>query len=377
VPLLAALASIGITPAAAATHGHTLAANSKPGITIDTWSTEIQLKNQTQFHLRLLDSSKTEMTDWDRKPLDDLASGGEMASSVKNTTVAFGHGVAQIVVYGVYEDNGDYVGMVVLSNGIDCEKSVKVLCLDYHRWQQTWSSPLSGARYDRLKLTLHVFEDQGPPEHYHTVYALQLQPGSPEPTTTTTTTTVPPTSTTSTTSTTAPSAGSSAGATSGATSGTVPNGFPGTGWGWIQQVENHSPFMLTPGYTWNSQYTDFIGSGPPSIPSGIGIQYLYGNSASLHGPQSFSVYNAFMPSTKAYVGSVVVEAQTDCDFGAKVLEIPTTCLVFHSSSFSVAAGIPAVTLSANSETKGLPPLSAIAHTVIFGNEKHPEPPPAS
>jgi hypothetical protein len=64
---------------------------------------------------------------------------------------------------------------------------------------------------------------------------------------------------------------------------------------------------------------------------------------------------------------VVVEAQTDCDFGAKVLEIPASCLSAHWSSFSVAAAVPDMTLRANSRTTGLPPFSAFADTVVVGN----------
>ena len=59
---------------------------------------------------------------------------------------------------------------------------------------------------------------------------------------------------------------------------------------------------------------------------------------------------------------MVVEAQTDCDFGAKVLEIP---------SFSVAAAVPDMTLRANARTTGLAPFSAFADTVVVGNDVAP------
>lgn len=145
----------------------------------------------------------------------------------------------------------------------------------------------------------------------------------------------------------------------------------GSNWGWIQNIVNRTPYTLKLGWNWNSQGTNYLRGLPQTISSGQTEKYLYQNGTTFHGPQAFAVYNAFDPRTNAYVGSTVVEAQTDCEAGVKVPDIPSTCVAWHPASFSVAAssvdaqgGSGYATMEAHSDTSGLPPISLLAQTDI-------------
>ena len=148
----------------------------------------------------------------------------------------------------------------------------------------------------------------------------------------------------------------------------------GAPWGWEQETRNHSPFKLKLATTWNSQGTTYLRRPAPEMTPGSGFQFLYQNRETGHGPQSFAVYDAYDPRTNAYVGSVVVEAQTDCEAVAKVDGIPTTCIVWHVASFATAAAIPDVFLTATSDTTGIQPFSLRATTFVVGDMRPPPPP---
>jgi hypothetical protein len=348
--LLGTVVSVGAQPAVAAA----------PGAEIDTWTAILQITNDTPLTFRLLDSTKTEMSNWNANPRATMGPGEGYASAVKNTVVAFGHGIAQLATYAAY-DNNEYVGMIVVSNGIDCDRRVNGLCLDYSRWQRYWASPLAG-RFKNDTLQADFVDGAGPPIGYRTVYELHLTPKRPPHPQTT------------------QPAADQVGYSAAQIQQTQQQlGLPTGGrWGWTQHVANATPFTLQRAFMWNSQGTNYLGGTPPeAIPSGANFQYLYGNSVTLHGPQAFVVYDAIDPTTKAYIGSVVVEAQTDCNLGVKVVDIPTTCLDWHVASYSVAASIPGTNLESHSETTGLQPFSLIANTVVRGEIRPPEPTPTT
>ena len=117
------------------------------------WTTLIQMQNQTKnFEFRLLDSTKTEMTNWNRKSSDTIEPGSGTVSEIENTSVAVGHGLAQILTWGIYRDNV-YVGMFGVTNGIDCDYGALGICLGSTKWQNTWQSPLAG-RYSGSQVRL-------------------------------------------------------------------------------------------------------------------------------------------------------------------------------------------------------------------------------
>src|ERR1700738_1099004 len=76
------------------------------------WRSVQVVTNNTPYQLRLLDSTKTEMTEWREAPPKVVPPGGTAGSVVRNTQFAFGHGVAQIITYGLFL-NGQFQGMTV------------------------------------------------------------------------------------------------------------------------------------------------------------------------------------------------------------------------------------------------------------------------
>jgi hypothetical protein len=316
----------------------------------DHWENIHQIDNQTVFELRPLDQTKTEMTDWIHRPEQVIPPGGENVGVVRSAGFSFGHGLAQLLSYAMY-DKDDYVGMVVFSSGLDCQLSVKV-CLDYHRWQRTWSSPLAG-KYSKYMLDTDV-RDGGSQYGYQVNTKIYLRPvrsGAES------------------------SVGSSIetqGAQAQDAQEPITQDAPdsqGLPWAWRQLVQNQTPYDLAFGFSWASQGTDTAGLEPPAaIPSGSLGTYSYANSKTYHGPQMFTVYNAYRPGTKDYVGSMIIEAQTDCNAGAKVPDLPS-CIEAEWNSYSIAAGTDMTgpqkwALAAHSDTSGVPPLFAVAETVL-------------
>ena len=110
------------------------------------WTALAQIRNQTPLSFRLLDRTKTEMTNWQKPPSGEIGPGRSEDSVVRNTSLALGHGLAQLLTYGLYDTQGDYVATMVIENGIDCLGSlIGLYCTDYHRWQNVWESPMAGA----------------------------------------------------------------------------------------------------------------------------------------------------------------------------------------------------------------------------------------
>jgi hypothetical protein len=306
------------------------------------WTTIIQIENETPYQLRLLDSTTTEMTRFDNQARATIDPGSHDVSVIKNTNAAFGHGLAQILTYGVYRGS-DYVGVVLFANGLDCVTPTSKICLDYHRWNSHWVSPLVGSN-PHEGLNIQDIVDAGDQWGYHTVFQLRVEQKprlAPSPAT-------PPPGV----------------------------GVPGlsTPWGWTQSVSNRTPFTLTKGWAWNSQWTDDLSPPPQSVTAGGQQRYLYQNAKGGHGPQSFVVYNAFDPTTQGYVGSVVITAATKCEAVGKV-PIPVvgfSCIAPFWASNSFAASIPQDVLDAHSETSGFGPFDLMADTTVSG---HPGPPP--
>jgi Bacterial Ig-like domain (group 3) len=329
-------------------------AGAAPKSGFEFWTASAQIRNETPLEFRPLDKTKTEMTNWQRPPME-IRPGQIGESVVRNTSLALGHGLAQIATYGLYDQDGNYVAMMAVENGIDCLGAIAGLyCTDYHRWQNVWESPMAGSFKGN---SIHVeYQDGGPATDFHTnfVFSLsrsqQTRPGSAPP---------------------AHVNGYSA-------HDVEPKSPLKLGpWGWTQETTNRSPFRLTLATKWNSQGTNYLNQPPKDIASGSQGKFLYDNWLTGHGPQSFAVYNAYDPRTNAYVGSVVTEAQTDCEAVGKVDGIPATCLVWHVASFAVAAGIPTVFLDAHSDTMGIPPVSLIATTAVFGDMQPPPPEPTT
>jgi hypothetical protein len=91
------------------------------------WRSVQVVTNNTPYELRLLDSTKTEMTEWREAPPKVVPPGGTAGSVVRNTQFAFGHGVAQIITYGLFL-NGQFQGMTVISSGVDCNTRQIQVC---------------------------------------------------------------------------------------------------------------------------------------------------------------------------------------------------------------------------------------------------------
>jgi hypothetical protein len=326
-------------------------ADAAPNSGFEFWTAFAQIRNQTPLDFRPLDQTKTEMTNWQRQP-SEIRPGQIGESVVRNTSLALGHGLAQIATYGLYDQDGNYVAMMAVENGIDCLGAILGLyCTDYHRWQNVWESPMAGSFKGN---SIHVeYQDGGPATDFHTNFVFSLTRSQA----------------------TGPGTAPPAHVNGYSAHNVEPKSPLKLGpWGWTQETTNHSPFRLTLATKWNSQGTNYLGQPPKEVSSGSRVQFLYDNWLTGHGPQSFAVYNAYDPRTNAYVGSVVIEAQTDCEAVGKVDGIPTSCLVWHVASFAVAAGIPTVFLDAHSDTMGIPPVSLIATTTVFGDMQPPPPP---
>ena len=240
------------------------------------------MQNQTKnFEFRLLDSTKTEMTNWNRRARDTIAPGVGTESEIENTPEALGHGLAQILTWGIYRDSA-YVGMFGVTNGIDCDYGALGVCLGSTKWQNTWQSPLAG-RYAGTQLRFEVHP--GPPDGNvnSTVFLVSIEgveSGAPA------TGTMPADDT-----------------SVGSTAPPPAKDVTGANWGWIQDISNRTPYTLKLGWNWNSQGTNYLRGLPATINSGQTAQYLYQNGTTFHGPQAFAVYNAYEPATNVYVGS--------------------------------------------------------------------------
>jgi hypothetical protein len=134
VVLLLVLSTVAV---GAATRSAARAAGLDPSST--QWLSVQEIENKTPYELRLLDSTKTEMTDWLAPATETIRPRGEGRSDghsvVRNSSVAIGHGVAQLIIYGLHLD-GKYDGMIVLASGVGCTQKIPVemTCTQHHRW---------------------------------------------------------------------------------------------------------------------------------------------------------------------------------------------------------------------------------------------------
>jgi hypothetical protein len=324
-----------------------------PGTQAAPWKASLRLLNLTHYQLRLVDQTKTEMTEWVKQPQAVVAArGGQMDSTVRSSPQSIGHGLFQLDTYAAYDrENGQdiYAGMFVVMDGIECKPIGSPVCLDYSRVEQSWGSvinpeliPGNSAGLDATR----IHADGGPTDYY-AEFRLSIGPRRP----------------------TATGDGLPADVDAPTVIGPAPIGT----WGWTQSIHNTTPFTLTRKWTWNSQGTTYLGTTPPNaIAPGGTVDYLFGNDVALHGPQAFEVFNATDPKHhNAYVGTVVVEAQTDCEGGVKVPDVPVTCSAWRvaSNSFGASANVAPepnnLVLDAHSDTSGQQPMAPKAMTEVF------------
>jgi hypothetical protein len=317
------------------------------------WTASLRVLNRTHLKLRLVDKTKTEMTEWVKNPQDVVPSGTNLDSTVRNTPQATGHGLFQLDTYAAYApvDGQDvYAGMFVVMNGIECKTIHLQICLDYSRTQGSWGSTLNPSLFHNASLDVRWIYSDGNPDKYVSEFELSTggRPGSNA------------------------GHGVPADLDSPTQVGPAPNGS----WGWTQSIKNNTPYVLTRKWNWNSQGTTYYGSLPTSISPGGSVRYAFVNDVALHGPQSFVVFSATDPQRhNEYVGSVVAESQTDCEFGAKVPDIPVSCLTWNvaSNSFGASSALEqpqsSLVIDAHSETSGLLPdilpVSLAAGTDVF------------
>ncbi len=312
------------------------------------WTASLRVLNATRLELRLVDQTKTEMTKWVKNPQQMVRSGTSVESTVQSTEQASGHGVFQLDTYAAYEPEQGrdiYAGMFVVMNGIECATIHLQVCLGYTRTQGAWGSALNPNLFHKASLDVKWIHSDGDPANYISDFQLSTGGGP----------------------------GSKVGPRvpadlDGPTDvGSVPIGA----WGWVQSIDNNTPYVLTRKWNWNSQGTAYNGALPTSISPGGSFRYVFSNDVALHGPQSFVVFNATDPRDNAYMGSVVVESQTDCEFGVKVPDIPISCVKWKaaSNSFGASAELKqpqmSLVVDAHSETLGGLPASLDASTTVF------------
>jgi len=325
------------------------------------WKAILQLRNNSPLQLRLVDKTKTEMTNWEVTPREDVTAGSEVVSVIDSAQPSFGHGLVQLTTWAAYypdrQGHDVYAGMLVVANGVECSPLGPPVCLDYHGFQAAWSSPPTPGLFQRGEgPTITWVHSGGPPDGFVTLMEVRIGR--------------------------TPSTGAMKGSDlpAGMDGPVVVGPGPIGMWGWTQQIQNRTPYTLTRAWNWNSQGTNYLGNLPAGIAAGGGSQYLFGNSVTLHGPQSFVVYNATNPQkNNEYVGSVVFESQTDCEFGVKVPDIPTTCTVWKVASNSFGASTVQtgdVVLGAHSDTTGLQPFDLFAQSTVLLDHVRPPAPPA-
>ena len=129
----------------------------------------LRVLNRTHLKLRLVDKTKTEMTEWVKNPQDVVPSGTNFDSTVRNTPQATGHGLFQLDTYAAYApvDGQDvYAGMFVVMNGIECKTIHLQICLDYSRTQGSWGSTLNPSLFHNASLDVRWIYSDGNPDKY-------------------------------------------------------------------------------------------------------------------------------------------------------------------------------------------------------------------
>lgn len=334
------------------------------------WLSIQKIENKTPYELRLLDSTKTEMTNWLKPATGTISARGEGRaegeSVVQNTPVSLGHGVAQLITYGLYLD-GKYDGMMVLASGVDCTKRLPFVmtCTEFHRWQHTWITTTN----QKWKVFAVYDNNDGPPDNWQTHFVLEQRdrPNSSGPLHTKLSKFNP-----------LPAQSGGARSTVDTAPGDAPTLNGGLGpWGVTQIVDNHSPYIFKKIMTWSSTGTSFLGHEfPDQMLAFHDYQTLYANYATWHGPNAFAMYEAIdplLPRDRNHLGGLIIEAATNCNVGVKIDGIPTTCGEFNSASFSIASAIERYKLSSHAESSGVPPYNLLVNTVVTGDATPPAP----
>ena len=151
------------------------------------------------------------------------------------------------------------------------------MCIDYHRWQQSWNSSTNL----RGKVFAEWTNNDGPPSNWGTGFRVRMVPeGSSVP------------------------GAAAAIQTFAMDEPTPPAATPaeaakvGFGpWGITMDVRNDTPYTLERVMDWGSQGTRILQPLPPKLPPGAERALLYMNLDTGHGPALLSVYDTFSRAT--------------------------------------------------------------------------------
>ncbi len=127
----------------------------------EIWHVEQKLQNDSPYTFRLLQTTLTEETSWQRDPAQTIYPHQTALTEFRNGIT--GHGLASLLVYGVYRPNSDeLVGVFVARSGVNCVTGIPwVGCVNYQRFEQ--------AQVDRGgALTALWTDNSGAPTHFVT-----------------------------------------------------------------------------------------------------------------------------------------------------------------------------------------------------------------
>ncbi|HET8774687.1 MAG TPA: hypothetical protein VFP80_12875 [Thermoanaerobaculia bacterium] len=302
------------------------------------WKVTQQVINETPYRMRMLSTTLTELTEWERRPAKEIEpNGGRDVHSFYND--APGHGLVGHAVYGAYDAKTNaFVGMVIARSGIDCNARTDVACLAFHRWEGVAcdsNGTVKGRWYDNA----------GDPENFWTEIHFVT------------------------------SGGACNGFTAPAAQAEGPGPNPGVWWRVTGNFVNASPFRLKLRNVWNSEATHF-GDLRDTIFPPLQIQpgqskeraWRYANEEKLHGPSAILMYDAFDPDAgNKYVGSITFAAAVDC--GPK-WATGLGCLESTPKwNDSTAAAIPGYDLQVVAEPGGTPPHEFEVRYQIAGRKR--------